>query len=303
MAAFYRILWFPPRRRAEEDRISTRCYAAAMESRTNNRSRYVEILHRAQDALERGEFEDAEALARRALMLRPESVEARQLVGSLLLDRGEFEQAAALFESVVAEVPDHLPCLADLGLCLFETCDFEAAEQYLARALRIEPEDAQSCYWMALAVERRGEFQLAERLFERAHLQDPEGYPLPTRISASEFEAVLTHAMDELPDEVAGELRNLRVSFEELPSEDILLDFSPPLDPCVFGLYIGVPLPDRRGDGPPRLPDEIIIYKRNLERLCSNAAMLKDEIKITLRHEIGHYLGFDEDELADRGLA
>ena len=45
------------------------------------------------------------------------------------------------------------------------------------------------------------------------------------------------------------------------------------------------------------LPDRIIIYRKPLERISTNLQELKENIRQTVIHEIGHYFGFDEEEL------
>ena len=49
--------------------------------------------------------------------------------------------------------------------------------------------------------------------------------------------------------------------------------------------------------------DRILLYKRNLEKICRDEEELIDQIQITVRHEVGHYLGLDEDDLERLGLA
>lgn len=262
-----------------------------------------ELVRRAQDALDREDFDEAEALGRRALMLDADSLDARQVVSSALIEQGRYEESAPLLEEILAQDPEDLAALADLGLVLFELCEFEEAEAVLSRALEIDNTDPQACYWMALCIERRGEFDHAERYFQRAHQHGPDDYPMPLRIGRDEFDRVLAEALRELPDDIRGELKNLAIIAEDLPREEDLTDFDPPLDPCLYGLYVGIPLPERTGNDVPRLPDQIFIYKRNLERMCQDRDTLVQEIRITLLHEVGHYLGFDEDDLAQRGLA
>jgi predicted Zn-dependent protease with MMP-like domain len=49
--------------------------------------------------------------------------------------------------------------------------------------------------------------------------------------------------------------------------------------------------------------DRIILFKKNLEKVCQDREDLIDQIQVTVRHEVGHYLGLDEDDLERLGLA
>ena len=55
--------------------------------------------------------------------------------------------------------------------------------------------------------------------------------------------------------------------------------------------------PDPRTD-----TDRMLLFKRNLEKIASSRAELIKQIRITVWHEIGHYLGKDEEELEKLGL-
>lgn len=271
------------------------------------KSSHDEMIRRAQRALDDERFDEAEAQGRRALMRQPESLDARQVIASSLIEQARFEEAVVLLEEIVAVDTDDLAALADIGLCLFEMCRFEEAETFLGRALEVDPTDPQACYWMALCVERHGpsKYGLAEELFRQAHATDPEAYPLPTRIPEREFARIVEQAIEELPGPARAYVRGgtLSIHVPDLPHEEHLFAFDPPADPCLFGLYTGIPLPERSHDQSGRLPDWICIYKRNLERMFHDRDELIEEIRITVLHELGHYLGFDEEELEGRGLA
>ena len=73
-----------------------------------------------------------------------------------------------------------------------------------------------------------------------------------------------------------------------------------PDDPDLFGLYEGIPLPER-GDDAGVLPDRITIYRLPLEDEFPDPAELEREIRITVLHELGHYFGLDEDRLEELG--
>lgn len=104
------------------------------------------------------------------------------------------------------------------------------------------------------------------------------------------FEDHVRAALDSLPPHLAAALQNIAVVVED----------ENPEDPDLFGLYEGVPLPER-GDMAGSLPDRISIYRRPLEEEFPDAGELEDEIRITVLHELGHYFGLDEDRLAELG--
>jgi predicted Zn-dependent protease with MMP-like domain len=108
----------------------------------------------------------------------------------------------------------------------------------------------------------------------------------------TEFERHVQAALDSLPPELAKAVRNLELVIED----------EHPDDPDLFGLYEGVPLPER-GDEVGMLPDRISIYRLPLEDEFSDPAELEREIRITVLHELAHYFGIDEDRLDELGYA
>jgi predicted Zn-dependent protease with MMP-like domain len=104
------------------------------------------------------------------------------------------------------------------------------------------------------------------------------------------FEDHVRAALDELPPHIAAALKNVAVVVEDENLED----------PDLFGLYHGVPLPER-GDMSGQLPDKISIYRIPLEESFSDPEDLREEIRITVLHELAHYFGLDEDRIAELG--
>ncbi len=107
----------------------------------------------------------------------------------------------------------------------------------------------------------------------------------------SGFEDQVRAALDLLPPELAAALENIAVVVED----------ENPNDPDLFGLYEGIPLPERGSGGFGQLPDRIAIYRKPLEEEFPDPAELRDEIRITVLHELAHYFGFDEDRIAELG--
>ena len=104
------------------------------------------------------------------------------------------------------------------------------------------------------------------------------------------FDDVVRSALDELPPELATGLRNVAVVVEDENAED----------PDLYGLFEGVPLTEG-GPGPGDLPNRIAIYRLPLEAAFPDEAQLRDEIRITVLHELGHYFGLDEGRLEELG--
>ena len=72
----------------------------------------------------------------------------------------------------------------------------------------------------------------------------------------------------------------------------------------LLGSYSGRPISDRGGESPwSTLPPVIRLFRHNLGRIGHDAEELREQLRTTLLHEIGHALGLDEEDLAERGLA
>lgn len=112
----------------------------------------------------------------------------------------------------------------------------------------------------------------------------------------------VARVLDRLPRQFREQLHNVEFVVEERPSIDLLR--AEGLDPrhdTLYGIYQGVPLPDRSSLDPPLLPDKITIFAEPLQEDFSDPDELRDEIRLTVLHEIAHYFGMDEDEIDDLG--
>ena len=104
------------------------------------------------------------------------------------------------------------------------------------------------------------------------------------------FDDHVKAALDSLPRDLAAALDNVAIVGED----------EHPDDPDLFGLYEGIPLPER-GDMAGALPDRITIFRLPLEEEFDDPGDLEREIRVTVLHELGHYFGLDEDRLTDLG--
>jgi len=107
-------------------------------------------------------------------------------------------------------------------------------------------------------------------------------------IDAAAFERLVTDELDALPDEMVEGLVNLAFVTLDRP-DDGSLD--------LLGEYDGVALTERSDYGFGELPDRIVLYREPLLAISEHLDELKDQIHVTLVHEIAHFYGIDDAEL------
>ena len=111
-------------------------------------------------------------------------------------------------------------------------------------------------------------------------------------MDAAEFEKLVIDELDALPDEMVDGIENVVFVTEDRP-EDGSLE--------LLGLYEGVALTERGSYGFGELPDRIVLYREPLLAIVETIDELRDEIHVTLVHEIGHYYGIDDEQLHELG--
>jgi len=254
-----------------------------------------------EEKLDEDRPEDALRLAEKGVREYPESADLLALGGDALWALGEVRGASDAYEKAVALVPDGADLLAGLARIRFSLCDFFGARRHAKDALRLE-ERPEAVDVLSRLAERSGRMEEADRLAARAHRID-SFYSIPHRIPEEEFRQVVEEAVDALPDRFRDAVRNKNVAIlvEAIPAEAILLEEDPPFDPAILGLYRGIPLPERTSDSQ-REPDTIHLFRHNLERVAGSRQELLREIAITVYHELGHFFGFDEEELEELDL-
>lgn len=113
------------------------------------------------------------------------------------------------------------------------------------------------------------------------------------RLALDEIEATL----GELPPELRERARQLPVTFERVPNAGLIADG---VEPDTLGLFVG---PEFADEVHVPMPPQIILFLQNLWEFAeADEDFFCDEVATTLLHELGHYLGLDEDDLFDRGL-
>lgn len=112
-------------------------------------------------------------------------------------------------------------------------------------------------------------------------------------IDREAFEQLVGDALDEVPEELMSMLDNVVFLVEDEP---------PAQEPDLLGVYDGVALTERdSGWGLGNLPDRITLFRGPLTRMCEDLDELRDEIAVTVVHEIAHHFGIDEAALHSLG--
>lgn len=103
--------------------------------------------------------------------------------------------------------------------------------------------------------------------------------------------------LGELPAAIRKGIDGIPIVFERVPNRGMIAEG---LDPDLLGLFVGDAYADPGSDA---LPAEILLFLVNLwDEAGGDADEYRRQVRITLLHEIGHYLGLGEDGLAERDL-
>ena len=110
------------------------------------------------------------------------------------------------------------------------------------------------------------------------------------------FSSVVDAVLAELPDWIVEQIDNLVVVVEERPTPD-----QDPEGQGLLGLYDGVSLAERGIDYFGYAPDQISIFYQPHVELGLSDEDLRDEIRVTVLHEVAHHLGIDDQRLHELG--
>lgn len=174
----------------------------------------------------------------------------------------------------------------------------EALEEALSW-LDEEPDNPDAHYEAGIAyeelgreLERRREFLEVLRLDSLSDLAPLEDYE---SIICEEVEATL----GELPPDISERLGSVAILVEPRPSRDAVKDG---VDPRLLGLFEGATAEELSGSDAPLTATRIQIFSHNLASAFEDEPSLRDEVRVTVLHEIGHFFGLEEDDMERLGL-
>src|SRR4051812_4463507 len=191
--------------------------------------------------------------------------------------------------------------IADLHLALG---DAELARGRLRTLAASEPGASSGDVWHALgcAAADLGDEAEMQAAWKRAWALDTApgtGGAEDRRFTDAEVAAIAEEALAELPERARELLRDVPIVIAEQPAES---DVAAGVDPRSLGLFSGTAYPDGSHLGGQPGLTQILIFRRNLERVAADDEELREEIRTTLIHETGHFFGMSDEDLEGVGL-
>ena len=225
--------------------------------------------------------------------------ESELLRATALNQLGDFADALKSLEVALDVDPHHPEAQLEQGQALFELARFDEARRVYQSLAKEYPDEPWAHHYLGLLAERRGENPVA--FFDKATALSPADFPPAVHLDPEAFDRALQEAIAALPEHAKPHLDNCVIDVQPIPSDDDLKESG--LSPLILGVFRGNAIDER---SPVSATDHetarITLYQNNLERFARSRDELREEIRITVLHEVGHLLGLDEDELYERGL-
>lgn len=112
----------------------------------------------------------------------------------------------------------------------------------------------------------------------------------------------MREAVASIPPEIRARVHNVDIVIERRPTaRDRKIAHVPP-GRLLLGLYHGVPLTARGENYNLVAPDKISIYQEHVEAICDTDDEIREQVRKTVLHELGHYFGIDDDRLHELGM-
>lgn len=212
------------------------------------------------------------------------------------------EAALTMLDDASETWPDQPELLFARGELEWTLHGPEAAESHYRRAVQLAPEFADARYALGEILGLLGEEQamIAEnlevrRLDTEADIGDGVGTPEDQRFIAQVAEDVIAA----IPEEFRDRLSNVPVVLEARPAEALVREG---FDPRALGLFEGADDLGQRSSATQDAPTRIVLFYANLLASFPDEDALREEIEVTILHEIGHFFGLDEQDMERLGL-
>ena len=212
------------------------------------------------------------------------------------------EAALAMLDDAAETWPDQPELLFARGELEWTLHGPEAAETHYRRAIALTPDFADARYALGEVLGLLGEEQamIAENLeVLRLDTQADIGEGIGTREDQRFIAQVAEDVLAAIPEEFRARLTNVPVVLEARPSTSLVKEG---FDPRALGLFEGQGDVGQRSGATHVAPTRIVLFYANLLASFPDEDALREEIEVTILHEIGHFFGLDEDDMERLGL-
>ncbi len=221
--------------------------------------------------------------------------------GKAWVESGEPGRGLSYLQRAVELDPDDLEFRGELGFALLEDGRTGEASEVALHLVRTAADHPDGHYLDGMVQESMGRTDEADLRYREASRLDPRRYPVIRRLDTERFEQLVEQAAAGLPEPFREHLDRVATTVETAVPDVLVDEGTSALE--TLGLFTGTTLAHKgqsgaAADDPPR----ILLFQRNLERFAALAGDLQEQITVTLYHELGHYLGMDEDDLDDAGF-
>ena len=241
-----------------------------------------------------GRWMEALVEAEELLDVAPDHLDALFLVGEACLELGDAFGGEAAYARFLELVPGDTRALSGLAIARYELTDMDGCLSCTRQALDADGTIPEAWYFQGLALQWLGIQEESQAAFEHAYSLDKERFPLLVMLGESEWEAALAAGKALLDTKLSEWLEAVPIVSHQLPSLEVLRAATPPLSPFSPGLYWGA-TPDPGADAWQGRPEEIRLFRGNLERLALHAGDLPRRIAEVLRSEALDWLGMPLD--------
>lgn len=125
--------------------------------------------------------------------------------------------------------------------------------------------------------------------------------------SRERFDRLFDNVLAQMPPQVHELIERVPLHLEDYPSHEVMVRTGVRYRDQLCGLYTGIPLTEKSIEHSATLPDVVTLYREGILNAARDRRgrvgkeRLREQMRITLLHELAHHHGLDEDELEELG--
>lgn len=212
------------------------------------------------------------------------------------------ESALDLARALPVELSEHPDVKLARARAVWALHGAEAARPVLEDLVTALPRFSDAHHVLACVYEELGNARLQIRhnlIVRELDAEQDEEEEIDLEAFDELIEKTAEEALERLPSPFRERLRDVPILIEDRPSVALVKEG---FDPRALGLFEGLNDEQRSAGEVAESPTRIVLYSANLLATFSDEDELRHEVEVTLRHEIGHFFGLDEDDLERLGL-